>query len=113
MQVLFGQLADLVVFEVIQRNISLVVDVFKSGDLATNMVILIAVGKALIKDFKAKKANAEQQSTPGDPPASAAIDPTTGEVFPADSPYNQPEIISALSFAINQLETLPKKATRV
>lgn len=36
-------------------------------------------------------------------------DPVTGEVFPADSPYNQPEIIRALFFAINQLEDINQK----
>lgn len=39
----------------------------------------------------------------------AGTDPVTGEVFPADSPYNQPEIIRALFFAINQLEALADK----
>lgn len=37
----------------------------------------------------------------------AGTDPITGEVFPADSPYNQPEIIRANS------KPLPKKETRV
>ncbi|WP_443946620.1 hypothetical protein ACJVDH_05810 [Pedobacter sp. AW1-32] len=38
--------------------------------------------------------------------------PVTGEVFPADSPYNQPEIIRALFFAINQLEVLAKQGNK-
>ncbi len=38
--------------------------------------------------------------------------PTTGQVFPADSPYNQPEIIRALFFAINQLEALAEKGNQ-
>ena len=40
---------------------------------------------------------------------SAVTDLVTGEVFPADSPYNQPEIIRALFLAINQLEALAEK----
>lgn len=39
----------------------------------------------------------------------AGTDLVTGEVFPADSPYNEPEIITALFFAINELETLAEK----
>ncbi|MGQ7855235.1 hypothetical protein ACUN24_13455 [Pedobacter sp. WC2501] len=39
----------------------------------------------------------------------AGTDPITGEVFPADSPYNQPEIIWALFFALNELEALAEK----
>ena len=39
-------------------------------------------------------------------------DPVTGEVFPADSPYNQPEIIRALFFAINQLEDINQKGNQ-
>jgi len=35
-----------------------------------------------------------------------------GEVFPADSPYNQPEIIRALFFAINKLEALAQKGNQ-
>lgn len=42
----------------------------------------------------------------------AGTDPITGEVFPADSPYNQPEIIRALFFAINQLEALAEKGNQ-
>jgi hypothetical protein len=42
----------------------------------------------------------------------AGTDPVTGEVFPADSPYNQPEIIRALFFAINQLEALAGKGNQ-
>lgn len=42
----------------------------------------------------------------------AGTDPVTGEVFPADSPYNTPEIIRALFFAINQLETLAEKGNK-
>nr|WP_315422818.1 hypothetical protein [uncultured Pedobacter sp.] len=43
----------------------------------------------------------------------ASTDHVTGEEFPADSPYNQPEIIRALFFTINQLEALDEKVTRV
>ena len=39
-------------------------------------------------------------------------DPVTGEIFPADSPYNQPEIIRALFFAINELEALAEKGNQ-
>ncbi|OWK70623.1 hypothetical protein [Pedobacter sp. AJM] len=39
-------------------------------------------------------------------------DPITGEVFSADSPYNQQEIIRPLFFAINQLEALTKKGNQ-
>jgi len=42
----------------------------------------------------------------------AGTDPVTGEVFPADSTYNQPEIIRALFFAINQLEALAEKGNQ-
>ena len=42
----------------------------------------------------------------------AGTDPVTGEVFPADSPYNQPEIIRALFFAINQLEAFAEKGNQ-
>ncbi|MCX2496227.1 hypothetical protein OQX63_22215 [Pedobacter sp. PF22-3] len=42
----------------------------------------------------------------------AGIDPVTGEVFPADSPYNQPQIIRALFFAINELEALAEKGNQ-
>ncbi|MCX2430586.1 hypothetical protein [Pedobacter sp. GR22-10] len=36
-------------------------------------------------------------------------DLVTGEVFHADSPYNHPEIIRTLFFAINQLKALAEK----
>ncbi len=42
----------------------------------------------------------------------AGTDPLTGEVFPAGNPYNQPEIIRALLFAINELESLAKKGNQ-
>ena len=42
----------------------------------------------------------------------AGTDPVNGEVFPADSPYNQPEIIRALFFAITQLEALAEKGNQ-
>jgi hypothetical protein len=42
----------------------------------------------------------------------AGTDPVTGEVFPSDSPYNQPEIIRALFFAINQIEALAEKGNQ-
>ncbi|CAH0286170.1 hypothetical protein SRABI27_03930 [Pedobacter sp. Bi27] len=42
----------------------------------------------------------------------AGTDPITGKVFSADSPYNQPEIIRALFFAIDQLEALAKKGNQ-
>jgi len=35
------------------------------------------------------------------------IDPITGEVFAADSPYQQPDIIRALFYAVQELK--PKK----
>ena len=34
------------------------------------------------------------------------------EVFPSDSPYNQPEIIIKLLFAINQLEAFAEKCNQ-
>jgi hypothetical protein len=37
------------------------------------------------------------------------IDPVTGEVFPADSPYQQPEIIRALYSALRFLEADKEK----
>ncbi|MDY0907114.1 hypothetical protein [Pedobacter sp. CFBP9032] len=42
----------------------------------------------------------------------AGTDPITGEVFPADSPYNQSEIIRTLFFAISQLEALAEKGNQ-
>jgi len=42
----------------------------------------------------------------------AGTDPVTGEIFPADSSYNQPEIIRALFFAINELEALAQKGNQ-
>ncbi|CAH0250413.1 MULTISPECIES: hypothetical protein [unclassified Pedobacter] len=42
----------------------------------------------------------------------AGTDPVTGEVFPADSPYNQPEIIRALSFALNELRAVAEKGNQ-
>jgi hypothetical protein len=39
-------------------------------------------------------------------------DPVTGEVFPADSPYNQPEIIRALFFAFNELRAVAEKGNQ-
>jgi len=39
----------------------------------------------------------------------AGTDPITGEVLPVGSPYNQPQIIRALFFAINQLEAIAEK----
>jgi hypothetical protein len=44
---------------------------------------------------------------------STGTDPITGEVFPAGSPYNQPQIIRALFFfAINQLEAITEKGAQ-
>lgn len=42
----------------------------------------------------------------------AGTDPITGEVFPAESPYNQPQIIRALFFALNKLEALAEKGNQ-
>jgi hypothetical protein len=42
----------------------------------------------------------------------AGTDPITGEVFPANSPYNQPEIIKSLFFAINEFEALAQKGNQ-
>lgn len=39
----------------------------------------------------------------------AGTDPVTGEIFPADSPYNQPEIIRALFFALDELRASSRK----
>jgi len=39
----------------------------------------------------------------------AGTDPITGEVFPADSPYNQLEIIKALLFALDELRAVAEK----
>ena len=39
------------------------------------------------------------------------VDPATGEVFPQESPYNQPNVIRALFYAVNQLPK-PKKPKR-
>ncbi|WP_443946589.1 hypothetical protein ACJVDH_05630 [Pedobacter sp. AW1-32] len=35
-----------------------------------------------------------------------------GEVFPADSPYNQPEIIRGLFFALNELRAVAEKGNQ-
>jgi len=68
---------------------------------------------ALIRDFKAKKAYTRYNRHLEILQALAAgTDPITGEVFPADSPYNQPEIIRALFFAISQLEALAEKGNQ-
>lgn len=42
----------------------------------------------------------------------AGTHPVTGEVFPADTPYNQAEIIRALFFALNELESLAEKGNK-
>ncbi|MRX78933.1 hypothetical protein GJU39_22980 [Pedobacter petrophilus] len=42
----------------------------------------------------------------------AGTDPMTGEVFPAYSPYNHPEIIRALFITINQLEAIAEKGNK-
>jgi hypothetical protein len=42
----------------------------------------------------------------------AGTDPITGEVFPADSPYNQPEIIRALFFALDELRAVAEKGNQ-
>jgi len=42
----------------------------------------------------------------------AGTDPITGEVFPADSPYNQPEIIRALLFALDELRAIAEKGNQ-
>lgn len=68
---------------------------------------------ALIRDFKAKKPMQDNNRHLEILQALVAgTDPVTGEVFPADSPYNQAEIIRALFFAINQLETLAEKGNQ-
>jgi len=42
----------------------------------------------------------------------AGTDPITGEIFPADSPYNQPEIIRALFFALDELRAVAEKGNQ-
>lgn len=42
----------------------------------------------------------------------AGTDPITEEVFPADSPYNQPEIIRALFFALDKLRAVAEKGNQ-
>jgi hypothetical protein len=37
------------------------------------------------------------------------INPTTGEIFPDDSPYQETEIVRALFNAINELKNSPEK----
>jgi hypothetical protein len=39
-------------------------------------------------------------------------DPATGEAYPADSPYNQPEVIRALYACIRYLEQSPKRGPK-
>lgn len=41
------------------------------------------------------------------------VDPETGEFFPADSPYQQPETIRALHSAVSALETVEKRKQRI
>lgn len=41
-----------------------------------------------------------------------STDPVTREIFPANSPYNQPQIIRALSFVINQPEAIAEKGNQ-
>ena len=38
------------------------------------------------------------------------VNPTTGELIPIDSPYNNPEIIRALFACLEQLKTSPRRA---
>lgn len=40
------------------------------------------------------------------------IDPATGEVYPSDSPYQQPQVIRALFTAIEHLEKVQKRQAR-
>lgn len=40
------------------------------------------------------------------------IDPTTGEVFPSDSQYNNPEVIRALFTCIQHIKSPPKKGKK-
>jgi hypothetical protein len=40
------------------------------------------------------------------------VDPVTGEIFPDDSPYHQPEILRALFVAIQTLEHRCRRETR-
>jgi hypothetical protein len=42
---------------------------------------------------------------------SDGVNPITGEVFDKDGPYNDPDIIRALCFAVRQLGTLDSKPT--
>jgi len=42
----------------------------------------------------------------------AGTDPITGEVFPANSPYNQPQIIRALFFALDELRAVAEKGNQ-
>ncbi|MBB6240529.1 hypothetical protein HDC90_005207 [Pedobacter sp. AK013] len=42
----------------------------------------------------------------------AGTDPVTGEVFRADSPYNQPQIIRALFFALDELRAVAEKGNQ-
>ncbi|MEH3112299.1 hypothetical protein [Pedobacter terrae] len=42
----------------------------------------------------------------------AGTDPITREVFPADSPYNHPEIIRALFFALDELRAVAEKGNQ-
>ncbi len=42
----------------------------------------------------------------------SGTDPCTGEVYPTDSPYNQPEVIRALHACVRHIEHPPKKMRR-
>jgi len=41
------------------------------------------------------------------------VDPVTGEVFPSDSPYNNPDVIRALFTCIQHIKNPPKKVKKL
>lgn len=42
----------------------------------------------------------------------AGTDPATGEVFPPDSPYQQPDVLGALALAVNTLQQAANAARK-
>lgn len=43
----------------------------------------------------------------------AGVDPATGEVFPADSAYQQPDVLQALSLAVAALQQAASSARKI
>jgi hypothetical protein len=67
---------------------------------------------AIIRDAKTGKPMPDRERSLQVLQALAdGVDPVSGEVFPSDSPYQQPEVIRALFYALNELKDI--KGTNV